>query len=320
MDLIYWLKDQKPDLHRALANVRARVHPLLKQSAHPDFTDHSIEHSDRVIKNLNDLTDVLMKSDTPLAPLEVYILLASAYVHDLGMQEERLEVTEKWVREHHHELTRKIILESYKQPSESAISLDLSPLPGIASIVAIVAEAHRKVDLSQDEFKPFCHSGEDIRPRFLAALLRFADELDLDYQRAPMDMIVLRDIPTESLFHWYKSYYVSGVRIDNGCVTVWYQFPEGCQYYEHLIARPVDGKIQDEFAELERIFRQHRAGVWVARSEVRYRLDVKPMPIEVIEYARKQALLFLERRREEISQQIEEISYIDTEPSPLHLR
>ena len=43
-------------------NIHAAVEPLLKRPLHRDFTDHSVEHLDRIIEKLNDLTKELMKS------------------------------------------------------------------------------------------------------------------------------------------------------------------------------------------------------------------------------------------------------------------
>jgi len=292
-------------------SIRARVENLLGQPVHGDYTDHSVKHSDRIVEKLDGLTKALMESSAPLSPLEVYILLAASYLHDLGMQDERYSTDAEWIREHHHELTRNIILQSLEQCKEEAISLDMVPIPGIANVVARVAEAHRKVDLFQDRFDPFWHGGESVRPRLLAALLRIGDELDIDYRRAPMERLKLKRIHPQSLFHWFKCYYVSGVQIVNEYVTVWYQFPEGCKDYERLIIPLVDGKIKAAFAELEGILRQYGVRVAVGRSRVRYDPTLKPMPPEVEAFAREQSVgLHMERIRREM----EEVAFIKSSP------
>jgi hypothetical protein len=89
------------------------------------------------------------------------------------------------IRDRHHELTRKIVLRSVEQPlSDETIPLDIVRIPGITYVVALVAESHRKVNLYQDKYDGFILGSEIIRPRLLAALLRFADELDIDWRRA----------------------------------------------------------------------------------------------------------------------------------------
>lgn len=284
MDLIPWLEQESPDLYRAVMDVRAAVEPILGRPLHRHYTDHSVNHSDRVIKKLNDLTEGLMNSSQPLSPTEVYILLAAAYLHDIGMQDERSENADLGrIRDRHHVLTREIVLRSIEQSHSYEIrSLNLDP-DDIARIVALVAASHQKVNLYQDKYGKVVFDGETIRPRLLAALLRFAHELDIDSTGIyPVDMFNLMNVPVESKLDWYKRYYVGKVEIKDEYVTVHYQFPERCENYRDLITPLVHDKIKAEHAGLQKIFREFWLGVTVKEPKVRYDVaGLERMPFEV---------------------------------------
>jgi HD superfamily phosphodiesterase len=89
-----------------------------------------LDHSKRIIEIFGKL---LQGHSNLLNKHEIFILLASAYLHDIGMQSPRhaglpdkseytIEDLEK-VREKHHEASAQIIIESVS--NESALSLGL---------------------------------------------------------------------------------------------------------------------------------------------------------------------------------------------------
>lgn len=311
MDLRNWLEVESPDKYRQVMNVRAVVEPILRRPLHLDYTDHSIEHSDRVIEKLNGLTEGLM-SMTPLSPTEVHILLASAYLHDMGMQDELAGGSDlQWIRDHHHDLIGKRILQSLEQYVRAVpLSIPLFPDPEIGVVIMRVAMAHRgEVDLSESIYEPSPYGAENIRPRLLAALLRFADELDTDFRRAPLEVLTLREIPADSLFHWYKCYYVKAVRIRDEYVEVWYRFPKGYPHYRHLIIPLVDAKIRAEFDSLQATFREHQIRLGLGSPRAVEIPGLQPMPPEVEEFAREQCIVY---HREQIQVKMKEISFIQS--------
>jgi hypothetical protein len=282
MDLRKWLDQENPDLYRAVKNVRAAVEPILARPVHRHYTDHSIEHSERIIEKLGGLTEGIMKSNAPLSSTEVYILLAVAYLHDIGMQDERSVGADlETIRARHHELTESIILQSVEQ-SKGAGPLSVALRAGLDHVVALVAKGHRKVDLWDRGYDDFAHGDEIIRPRLLSALLRFADELDVDYRRVHMPNLNLMDVAPESLLHWFKCYYVSGVLIENEYIIVWYQFPNGQgEHYKKLIIPLVHSKIQAKLVELQEIFWKHSVKVTLGEPRVREVSDLQSMTFEV---------------------------------------
>jgi S-layer protein (TIGR01567 family) len=105
-----------------------------------------------------------------------------------------------------------------------------------------------------------------IRVRFLATLLRFSDELDISYKRAPIKIleILQEEMPDYSRLQWLKHYYTSGVKISvysaikRGRITnikIDFQYPDrelGTKVGEMIFA-----PIQESFNEVKMIFLQN---------------------------------------------------------------
>lgn len=311
MDLRNWLEQRNPDLHRAVDNVRAAVKVIWERPLHRYYTDHSVEHSERVIEKLNGLTEELMSTDH-LYPTEVNILLVAAYLHDIGMQYERFKNGDlEQIRDRHHELTRELICNNYFKQSDRTISLGLEGVPpDIVDVIASVAEAHRRTDLSQNKYNEFKRGNETIRPRLLAALLRLADELDIDYRRVRLELLDFMNVPIKSSFHWHLCYYVSGVQITDGLIMVWYRFPEGCEHYRNIIIPFVHNKIDAEFTELQQVFWEYGVKVEVGnKTSVRYVLGLERMSPEVKNIALERCK---GRYEEEIIKYSEEIRLLES--------
>jgi tetratricopeptide (TPR) repeat protein len=222
--------------------VRKDLKPICQQAkriwAIPElthYTDHTVLHSARVIKHIDDLAALLAREDK-LNDNEAFVLLAAALLHDVGMQ--RLNVfdsdlaqhlftpeqveqgrrsrprCEELVREHHHLI------------GAEWIRTELSkswPNRDFVEEIAVVIKGHTKADLSalQDHRK----AGKPMRIRLLAALLRLADELDLDFQRVDLDRLKHASITPESKAHWWKCHYVESVDVlEHGQVEVTFRF------------------------------------------------------------------------------------------------
>jgi hypothetical protein len=201
-------------------------------------------------------------------------------------------------------LTRKII-------ADKKIPLGLEQVPDLIVVtIASVAEAHRQTNLREGQYKEFAYGDQTIRPQLLAALLRLADELDIDGRRVHMQLLSLMNIPTKSEFHWCLCYYVSGVHIQNGSITIHYQFPEKYDNYKEIIIPLVSSEIQKEFPALQTILWDYGCKVQMnAKFEVRFVPGLKCMSPEVIEFA-------LEERKKKHTQEIayhkEEIEVCDS--------
>jgi hypothetical protein len=77
---------------RAVANVRQAAACLWDRPAHRYAVDHGPDHADRVVALLGGLTEGLMsRADYALATEEIYIILAAAHLHAIGLQDEHNE-------------------------------------------------------------------------------------------------------------------------------------------------------------------------------------------------------------------------------------
>jgi len=308
MDLKRLLYDEDPTLYRHIEDVRDAAEHILENPLHHHYTDHSLRHSERVIEILNILTEELMDSAQRLTTIEIYILLAATYLHDIGMQDRRsipdteyrnVQPDETYydeyiaalerIRERHHEFTEQMILDHIFQRNDY-VDLGLPRIPIVDEKVALVAGAHRKVDLSLDSFEDVAGDRRNpTRPRLLAALLRFADELDIDHKRVYMDRLKLIRPPTRSRYHWYLSYYVHVVQMQDEMITICYRFPSGCRDYEELIEPLVDKPIRSKHHELVNIFWPNRVKSLINPiSKRQFSELIDPLPPDVKTLARKE--------------------------------
>jgi HD-GYP domain-containing protein (c-di-GMP phosphodiesterase class II) len=137
------LKIENENLRICLESVSVAVEkfwdpPLLQQ-----YTKHGPDHSKRVIKVLGNL---LEDYSDRLNDYERFILIASAYLHDIGMQSpqhagllrkpeyaaEEMEI----IRKRHNEASAKMINESVSDAS--SINLGLGRCKDLANYVALV--------------------------------------------------------------------------------------------------------------------------------------------------------------------------------------
>jgi HD superfamily phosphodiesterase len=259
-----------------------------------NYTDHSINHSKSVIAILNKILFESGEKDV-LSVLEVYILLAAAYLHDTGMADGVIkrdgrivdEDEKTKIRKTHHELSAKF-LKSYSKKHKNLIG-NSNPIPNIEEICKVVI-GHRKVDLNSTDYDDSPHNLEKIKVRFLAALLRLADELDILQYRARKSFLQNEnDHDYESKLHHFKHWYVKACSIEEGVITVTYRFPEGYEkLYKSLFDQLIQKKIEEVLKETQKILHQNGISLILEDSTVSTSNQVEPMPQEVLDMARNE--------------------------------
>jgi len=175
-------------------NIHPHVVPIanLKDSGY--LTDHGIEHIKMVIKRASQLLD---KSDFSLSPFEIYLLLVSIQLHDVG----HIVAGRKG-----HEKNSKEVMDD--------MGLVLSDDNTEKAYIYKIAEAHGgekqgdkdKISKLESQVHLF---DEKVGKQLLAALLRFSDELAEDESRAARYLLQNGRIPNVSqVYHAYaKSLY-----------------------------------------------------------------------------------------------------------------
>ncbi len=253
------LKIENHRLMACLNNIGIAVNDLWEHPLLQHYTDHGIRHSERIIKTLGQL---LEKNGSQLNEFERFVLLSSSYLHDIGMQsrvyaglekkDRYSEEEEKQIRELHNDSSARMIIDSLSEGSQ--LDLGLGECARCADLIAKVSRYHRHLSLY--ELVDSSISGEKVRIRLLAGLLRLGDELDADFRRVFMKILKIRDIPPDSKYHWWAHHYVQSVGIEDGRITLYFQFP--IKYKNSDLVKALEEKIKNsiekQFSELYDLF------------------------------------------------------------------
>jgi len=154
------------------------------------LTDHGPDHIRTVIQRASDLA---RSPHFTLTPYEAYLFLAATHIHDVGNIFARAT----------HEITSEEVMEKL------GLLLGEDRVEQIA--IHSIAGAHGgTIDGDKDKIRRLAPEdyimGATIRPRTLAALLRFADELADDRSRAARFLLELGKVPKSSeVYHQYAS-------------------------------------------------------------------------------------------------------------------
>lgn len=184
-----------------LNSLRANIYPtidagLAANSEKPGYyTAHNSEHFDEVVRYAGDLigADAHNWNDI-LAPYEIYVLLIAIRIHDVG-------------NVHGRELHEKKCF-PFLINHEVLLGSDRAELKAIAKI----AEAHGGKTAANDKDTIGILNTEDIignikiRPRLLAGIVRFADEICESRARANNYLIRHGSIPKHNeIYHHYAA-------------------------------------------------------------------------------------------------------------------
>lgn len=215
-DLVARFEGSSPELGRALT----KAHEFLKgwwTEPHLGwYTDHGPDHSKRVADYALQLA-ACSNMSVPFTDDELFVLAAAALLHDLGMQviisrESSLgQLGQPFdydvVRQRHPEESLRMIL-------EKATEIGLPDDPELVPAVALIAQSHGSNYFDSSVEKIGTHRAvrnQLFRGAALCAILLFADELDLHYERARFPNEDQITLSATSRAHNYKHLYVSSV-------------------------------------------------------------------------------------------------------------
>lgn len=265
------------------------------------YTLHDINHSNRIISIIDNLAKGIDPKHLRLNQPEIFCLLASAYLHDVGMLFEKPDdqkivsinsrnniqpsTIEDLIRKDHHLRSGEYILQNYKE-------LDLNPSE--LHCIKLICEGHRLVDLNSydEEYLMGIHP---IRIRFLAALLRISDELDIFSDRAPSKLRhLLVNMPESSQLEWIKHHYTSGVKIEypdgkpagkKTIIKIQMEFPCKCKEQGLIIGDLLILKPITETLKTVAVILLSNGGLNIQMAPPMYNVnDLRdPMPLKVIE-------------------------------------
>jgi hypothetical protein len=216
------------------------------------LNDHGPDHIDKVIERASNLVDC---KDCDLSPFEVYLLLISIQVHDAG---------NIFGREEHENKLEKIMAEAEKLCGRDEIE---------RTVIRKIAQAHggenrglRDVrdKIGQELSAKEALFGEEVRPRVIASILRFADELSDDKSRANLKLLEENRIPKKSeVFHAYAACLESVlIKHDKSSILLRYRIPKNFTLRRF-------GKLEEEVYLLDeiyaRVMKMHRERIYCMR-------------------------------------------------------
>ncbi len=209
-----------PELHRRFQNAVCTLQIILSRYRQyfPEYTDHSELHSLTVIDYCNQLVG---KNARHLNADELYVLLVSGYLHDVGMgipQKDYETFCEEidfgdYFDTHDRKDTTRIIRDFHNEFSGCFVRkyAELFELPSEEHTYAAIqtCRGHRKTDLFDEEEYPqrlVMPNGNVICLPYLAAILRLADELDVSAERNPVILYDISSIQDEKQLLEHKKH------------------------------------------------------------------------------------------------------------------
>lgn len=190
----------------------------------PFYTPHGPAHYQAV----EDLIHKLISGYNykKLALKERFYLLASAWLHDLGMlpyvcsivYKTEFPFSETEIRKRHHITSEKFIVGNW---------FDLKIDESDKEILGKLSRYHRKIEKFDINDDSFLVGNESFRLTLLASYLRLADSLDIGSSRTPSEpysICLAYDIPNDSKLHWIKSKLINGVNINHEEHSISIQF------------------------------------------------------------------------------------------------
>jgi len=214
---------------------------------------------------------ILKAHDCQITGYEAYILLVAINLHDAGLIEGRKD-HEKRVFKHIGDLGE-------------LMGVDSAEKKLIGKIAAVHGGA---INGNKDTIQTLRDNehilGVEVNPRFLAALVRFSDELADDQTRASRYMLENNLLPDKSkLYHEYSKS-LSSVNIKQGCVDLAYSiddavakntFPLICKDKEP----PSDGYLIDEI--YIRLVKMYREKIYCMRYLRGRKIEIKKISFRI---------------------------------------
>jgi tetratricopeptide (TPR) repeat protein len=225
-------------LRQAVGEIWGAANPRIIKG----YTDHGLPHSQRLAGYAGKL--LAENNDRPLSPKEMYLLLAGIYLHDIGMQcdvtmfpeikkqAEQLgavfEVSftapdadnysieeQKEIRKNHQYLSAAWI--EYAQVSgKSALGPAAKKIPkGLVGDLMEVCKYHSHLPIYDCPIQ-FKHDRTE-RLQLVAALLRFADELDIDANRVSIETVKNFTLDPRHSIYWWM-HHCTNVNLDQNLV------------------------------------------------------------------------------------------------------
>lgn len=257
------LREHDQQLYNNLQEVKHAARKIFNLKTFPLwFTDHGENHSRHLIYYIYYLIRFL---DPTLSAAELFVLLTSCYLHDIGMWDLRLPAKEApYGLEDYIEIRRR-----HPQRSAELININSFPEAGSGKLcsleipnayklaVMLVSKAHGTdfFNACIEELEGHhIDSGTPFRGPMVAALMLMADELDLTQWRIEtlLAQSPLTDYSPETYLHLFRHHYIRHIKLDshlgNCCINLSFEFPPHSVDYQNDLTQWVAAKLRRQCA------------------------------------------------------------------------
>jgi len=218
-------------LGTSLAQLREAAEKIWAQDSPriiKDYTDHGIQHYERIIGYIEILLQ--LNGNSVLNSRELYLLLAGVYMHDIGMQcdillnpginQKAINLGAKYdiefnastsnefnfeeqgqIRKNHQYLSAAWIDFAFRT-GETVLGSAAKSIPNdLVDDLMDICLHHSKIPISN--CSPHFKFEPNNRKQFVAAILRFADELDIDSSRVSIETVQNFRLPPQNSIYWF---------------------------------------------------------------------------------------------------------------------
>jgi hypothetical protein len=286
-----------PDLMASLEGIDRFLVRWWKTPYLPWFTDHGPDHSHRVVEALFEMLppDLAPNADEPdgftggrLSVLEMYIAVAAALLHDLGMQSLGKEKLGEHTADQYQEIRREHPRASGRAILANAVDIGLPDEPDLRTAISMVAEAH-----GTETFRELAETSElfgrprnarVFRPSLLCSLVLMADELDMHSDRATFPAASSASLAAVSEAHQLKHHYVTAWSLahePDGTVEIHIRtaFPASVgTAMRELIGEWLSAKLKDQIGLVNNYLRSGTSGRMTFRHRVRVNAVTEARP------------------------------------------
>ena len=324
------------DPHRTLiSSLREAVAPILANNLLPHFTDHSVDHSDRLTTLVDELIEPIQSGQHALSPTELAVLYAACYLHDIGLQFENAGLTRViselalphgWdalsedqrrdlLRQRHNRISAEMVYRSATgEPPLVGMALPRELEP---ASVANLCAAHT-VDTESPEYRKLMSGAPSVRMPLLSGLLRVADILDESQDRAQPEKARTLRLDVNAQIHWYRHYYTESVVIDQHekTIRVCFDFPPAKEReYGAIVPELQMPLIQRELARHELVFHKYGLGWTLVHSVGSNEYGIKEAMPEPVLTAMLKHLFDLRNKNAEVQRQTVLRQFEEAQPS-----
>jgi len=272
MDLIEKLKPCS-ELSESLESIKRWCLKVWENPLLPWFTNHDVKHSEEIIHLLGQILEPIEESNIFLNEHELFILLASAYLHDIGMQYLKVDnkAIENLTQDEYNKIRKNHAAESYEiiltniekkvlRDNFHPPIIDEEYLPIIASVSKGHASDYFDEIITTFYEVPAFAKNRKIRGPLLTSLLMIGDELDMQFKRVDFSKLSQFTLSAFSQVHWYKHHYVEFIEVKNAKIHLSLKFPKNADAYQMLFQEWIETKLKEQIAKVNPAFEECTKG------------------------------------------------------------